>query len=334
MTNLLDQHSCLRQRGVVPSSDPPIDSLPSLRVLVDAADAGLHPWVHDHVAEDIRRASLEEEIGFWLNTAAQDIEYAVGYAKVAPQSGEPPEAYLDRWIGIRSGGHVLVGPRYLGRDPNLPFVGVSASDRPLLPGDRQSLVTIAQESFAPFKPGFVLVWSSDPADVWPDTGSEMRQVVGTLGDLRRRETPSQLSFETRVDTAFYDRYLQIHHTQVSKDPAHSRHARCEDEADLQELAAQGLLFDVVVDDIWAGIVAAEPDDRHGVRGATVVELLLDHRFRGRGYGKHLSVLLAQKLRLSDQACVMGTIHADNVAAYHSAVGAGRVDVGGEVRIPL
>jgi hypothetical protein len=31
---------------------------------------------------------------------------------------------------------------------------------------------------------------------------------------------------------------------------------------------------------------------------------------------------------------MGTIHAENVAAYRSAAQAGRVDVGGEIMIPL
>jgi len=315
-------------------SDAPAESLPPLRVLVDAADAGLHPWVHDHVPEDIRRASLEEEIGFWLNTAAQDVGYAEGYASVAPQIGQPSEAYFDRWVPLGSGGHVLVGPRYLGRDPNLPFVGVSASDRPLLPSDRSSLITIARERFAPFKPGFVLVWSAGPIGSWPETGSEMRQVVGSLEDLRRRVTPPQLSMKPRVDTAFYDRYRQIHDTHVSKDPGHARHARCEDEADLKELAEQGLLFDVLVDDAWAGIAAAEPDDRRGVRGATVVELVLDHPFRGRGLGRHLSALLARQLPLSDKAFLMGTIHADNVAAYRSALGSGRLDVGGEVRIPV
>lgn len=316
-----------------PIHEPP-GLLPSLDVLVDAADRGLHPWVHAHVPEPIRRESLANEIGFWLNTAAQDLEYARGYAAVAPQSGQPDEAYLDRWIGLASGGHVLVGPRYLGRDPDLPFVGVSASDRPILPSDRESLVTIARECFAPFKPGFILVPSADPIDSWPACGTERRQVVGMLEDLRRRETPPELSLKARRDTGFYDRYRQIHEKQVAEDPNHARHARCEDEDDLLALAAQGLVYDVQVGDSWAGILAAEPGDRRGVRGAIVVELLLDHAYRGHGYGKDLSVLLAKALPLPDQACLLGTIHADNVSAYHSALSTGRVDVGGEIRIPI
>jgi L-amino acid N-acyltransferase YncA len=71
-----------------------------------------------------------------------------------------------------------------------------------------------------------------------------------------------------------------------------------------------------------------------VRGATVIELILDHRFRGRGYGKHLSTLLARGVPLPDDQCLMGTIHADNRTSYRSARAAGRVDVGGEIVVPL
>lgn len=309
------------------------ESLPPLSVLVTAADAGLHPWVHEHVPEPVRRAALEEEIGFWLNTAAQDPDHARRFADVAPPIGQPLEAYLDRWIELTSGGHVLAGPRYLGLDPNIPFVGVSASDRPLDPGDRDSLTTVARECFAAFRPRFVMIWTADATDSWPCTGSEMRQVVGLLGDLRLAETPPELSTRVRRDTGFYARYRRIHDAHVAADPAHARHAHCEDEADLLRLGHQGLLHDVLVDGVWAGILAAEPDARRGVRGATVVELLLDQRFRGRGYGRHLSTLLANALPLPDEQCLMGTIHADNAAAYRASLAAGRVDVGGEIRVP-
>ncbi|MEJ7630042.1 MAG: hypothetical protein WKF54_10665 [Nocardioidaceae bacterium] len=308
--------------------------LPTLTVLVDAADTGLHPWARDQVPERVRRKALSEELGYWLHTAAQDMEYATSYARAAPQSGQPAEAYLDQWIPLGTSGHVLVGPRYLGRNPDLPFVGVSASDRPLVPTDRARLAEVAEKIFAAFKPGFVLLTTADPVGAWPNTRPEMRQVIGSLDDLRRQEMPSELCAVPRLDTAFYDRYRQIHDIHVTQSPAHARHARCEDRQDLQELAERGLLFDVRIEDAWAGIIAAEPAARRGIRGASVVELLLDHRYRGRGYGRHLSTLLAKALPLADEEYLMGTIHVENVPAYRSALGAGRIDVGGEILIPL
>ena len=310
------------------------DALPALETLVDAADEGLHPWVHSHVPAGVRRAALEEELGFWLHTAAQDLDYARRYAADAPQSGQPPEAYLDRWLTLADGGHVLAGPRYLGQDPNLPFVGVSASDRVLRPADAGALAELARVSFAPFRPGFVLVTTADGADEWPGAGNEKRLLVGQLGELRARKTPMELTTTPRTDTDFYDRYLEIHETQVERQPAHGRHTRAEAKADLQALVEKRLVFDVRVDGEWAGVLAAEPDADRGMRGATVVELLLAPEQRGRGWGRHLSVLLAHALSMDDGDCLMGRIHLDNASAYRSALAAGRVDVGGEFRIPV
>jgi len=311
-----------------------MDELPSLETLVDAADAGLHPWVHEHVAEPVRRSALADELGFCLHTQAQDLAYAAAFAEVAPPIGQPVTAYLDLWVAIGDGAHVLVGPRYLGRDPNLPFVMVSASDRPLTSADRTALEAVAREHLSAFDPGFVMLTTADPVGAWPDTHPELRQVVGPLGGLRRRLAPSELSVPPRRDTPCYDRYRDLFDRHVASDPAHARHTRVEDRADLQELADRGYLFDVQVDGDWAGILAAEPDARRGVRGATVVELILDHRYRGRGYGQHLSTLLSRALPLPDDECLLGTIHADNVTSYRSALAAGRVDVGGEIVIAL
>lgn len=320
-----------------PADPSRLASLPTLDTLVAAADAGLHPWVRVHRCADDRRTALAEELRFWLSTAAQDLDHARSYAAAAPQSGEPAEAYLERWVPLATGGHVLLGPRYLGCDPDLPFVGVTGSDRVLGPADAEALREIARRDFAPFDPGFVLLVTSDDLDgvaAWPGGRPAMRHLAGRLGDLRARDVPASLTTAPRRDTSFYDDYRRIHEEHVARDPEHARRARFEDRADLRELAAQGLLHDVLVDGAWAGIVAAQPDSRCGLHGATVVELMLDHPFRGAGHGRHLSVLLARALPMPDAQQLFGSIHVDNVPAYRAALAAGRVDVGGEVVLPL
>lgn len=122
----------------------PVD-LPPLDVLVGAADAGLHPWVH---------------------------------------------------------AHVLVGPRYLGMDPIFRSWVCRPVTAPCVPATRDALAALAKSSFAAFGPGFVLLTTADPIGGWPGTGSELRQVVGLLGDLRARDTPSGLSTTPRADTGF------------------------------------------------------------------------------------------------------------------------------------
>jgi hypothetical protein len=308
--------------------------LPTLEVLVAAADAGVHPWIAARVPVEMRREALAEELRFWLEVAAQDLAHAERYAADAPDVGQPAAAFLDRWLPLDTGGHVLAGPRWLGLDPDLPFVGVSASDRVLRPADADALRQVARRQFAGFGPGFVMVSTADPLGTWPGTRPEHRHVVGTLGDLRRRPVPSGVTAARNDEVTGYDQYVAVHAAHVARDPRHARHTRVETEADLRSLGERGLVFDVLVDGQWAGILAAEPEARWGARGATVIELLLDLPVRGRGVGRHLSALLAQALPLPDEEMLFGTIHAENLPAYRAALASGRVDVGGEVVIPL
>lgn len=308
--------------------------LPELGTLVAAADDALHPWIKQRVPLDVRSAALAEEIGFWLNTAAQDMDHARGFAAHAPSIGQPASAYLDRWLQLSPGTSVLAGPRYLGRDPELPFVGITAANRVLGPADKESLIALAGAEFAPFRPKFMLLSAADPVQSWPGCSSEKRLVVGEIGELRSR--PVTLGLSTRphdVDRTYED-YQAIYERDRAADPVRRRWAQAEDREDFVRLAESGMIFDVLVDGQWAGVVAAEIESTGGIRGAVVQELTLDQQFRGHGDGHQLSLLLARALPLDDDQLLVGTIHVDNVSAYRAALQAGRVDVGGEILIPL
>lgn len=309
-------------------------SLPGLEVLVDAADAGVHPWVRARVTTDDRRDALAEELSFWLDTAARDLGFAEQFRGAAPDRGQPASAYLHRWLPLANGGHVLAGVRYLGMDPDLPFVGVAGADRALGASDLDSLRRLARAEFAPFTPGFVLLETADPAGAWPGTRAEKRRLVGELGELRRRRVPADLQAVARRDVGHYERYVELWQAVREADPGRRRWGRAEPREDLERLATEGLLLDVVVGGAWAGVLAAQPAARWGARGATVVELLLDPAFRGRGLGPHLSTLLARALPLPDHQLLLGEVHADNLPAYRAALHSGRVDVGGEVVLAL
>lgn len=145
---------------------------------------------------------------------------------------------------------------------------------------------------------------------------------------------AEVTVRQAVDLRLLDRYQQIHREHVARQPSHALHSRVEAVEDLQRWLEAGTLFEVLVDGRWARVLAGEPRVVHGMRGPTVTEVLLDPAVRGRGYGKHLSALLARNLTLPDDEILAGTIHVDNTPSMRSALAAGRVDVGGEITIPL
>lgn len=312
----------------------PMSTLPDVGGLARVADLGSHPAIRRWRPEGDRLAALEQELRWWVDVAAQDLTWARDYQGHAPQSGAPPERYLERWTEISPGLTALWGPRYRARDPDTPFVGLTASSRPISLADVPALLTVAREEFAEFAPGYLNLWTADPAGTWPGTRADSRLLAAPLAELRTRPVPGSLTVHPATDLDFYPRYIDIQERQFRADPVHRLHTRSETRETFDALRAAGTLFEVRLDGRWAGVLAGQPDIGHGLRGAVVIELLLDPAVRGRGYGPALSVLLARALPLPDDQLLFGTIHADNLPAYRAATRAGRLDVGGEVLIPL
>ncbi|MGH9059038.1 MAG: hypothetical protein ACRDZY_05920 [Acidimicrobiales bacterium] len=281
-----------------------------------------------------RHEALREELAWWLEVAACDMDYARSYAAHQPQSEAEPEQFLDRWLPVSEGLWALTGPRYRGRDPDIPFVGVVGTDRPVTASDLPALTGFARHQYSVFRPGYVSFWTADPVGTWPGTLADRRLLTAPLGGLRRGVVPSELSVRPAADLTFYQRYLDLYQRHGEADAAHRMQATPEDAADLEALIEVGTVWEVHVDGQWAGVIAGRGDVASGLRGATVVELVLDPSFCGHGFGSHLSVLLAQSLPYPDDQFLFGTIHADNTRAYRSARRAGRIDVGGEVIVPL
>jgi RimJ/RimL family protein N-acetyltransferase len=307
-----------------------VGALPSLDVLVEVADRSVHAEVRRLVPAAARQAALREELGWWLTVAAQDHAYARDFQARQPQSQAPAEAYLDRWLPAGEDLHALLGPRYRALDPERPFVAVVATSRPVTADDLPALCNLAREQFGVFGPGYLCLWTSDPPDAWEQTSNDSRLLACPLGVLRTQRSPVELSLCRATDLHYYDSYVGLYTKHSERDPAHAHRARPQTREEFAELVNGGSEWIVEIGGEPAGVVAAQDGVARGVRGACVHELVLDPAHCGRGYGPHLSVLLAQHLPHADHQFLFGTIHADNAPAYHAARRAGRIDIGGEV----
>lgn len=307
---------------------------PAEGAFIHALDAALHPLAHAWASPTERHAALREEFGWELGDATTDLAFAQGFMDHQPVPGAVATDYLNRWRAVSPDLTVLCGPRFRGQDHRKPFVDVVGGDRPLTPADLLAIAGLARAEFALFSPLYARLWNAEPAYTWPGTRPDMRLLAGRLGDLRARPIPDHLTARPAQSLDFYPRYLAIYERNFAEHPDHQLHARAESQEDLADLLDQGAVLEVFVNGAWAGVLAARPDVQRGLRGATVVELALDHAFRGQGHGAHLSALLARHLPQPDAQCLLGTIHADNRWAYRSALRAGRHDLGGEVVLPL
>jgi len=122
--------------------------LPDVGVLAEVADTGLHSAVHGWVPRPDRLDALREELRWQVDVACQDLEWARDFAAHQPASGAPAKMFLNRWLPAGNDLTVLAGPRYQGRDPDRPFVEVTAADRLLTAADLPALRRLARDEFA------------------------------------------------------------------------------------------------------------------------------------------------------------------------------------------
>ena len=216
----------------------------------------------------------------------------------------------------------------------MPFVGIAGASRAIVATDLPALQRLGRDRFSLFHPLYVNFWSGLPAGAWPGTRTDSRLVAGQLGLLRSRSTAPELSVRPLSDMSFYDDYAGLYEQHAQRRPEHRLQARPESREDFAGLIKTQSAWSVQVHGVQAGVIAARPGTAGGCRGAVVHELVLAPKFCGRGYGQHLSVLLAQQLAMPDDQFLFGTIRFDNHAARHAALSAGRQDIGGELIIDL
>jgi L-amino acid N-acyltransferase YncA len=265
---------------------------------------------------------------------ATDLEFAATRVeRFAP--GLPAETMLNRWVPIGNDLHAMLSIRYEKKDPTKPFVDATPLSRPLQADDLPALGAAATDAYGRFRPHYLRLWSAEPVDCFPRTGLDHRFMGAPIKQLQARDVPAGLALTLARSLAHYEDAQHAYAAVVLDHPDHPGQSTLEDRETLEETAKSGLLFDITVDGKWAGYSAAldTREDTLGLPAYVVQELILAPEFRGRGFGSHISRLLAQALP-DHSRILIGTIHAANRGSIQSAIRAGRFDLGGWLQYRL
>ena len=308
-------------------------TLPSAPELARFSLAGQHGLTRRWVDDEARLANLTEAHAFDVRLAT-DPELAAQRAQ-RMDVGQPADAFLNRWTTVSGDLHAMLSVRFEGLDPDKPFVDATVLSRRFTADDLPALAHAGHEVYGGFEPRYLRLWSAAQADAHPGTNRDRRSLAAPLTDLvARRHLPSGLALAPARDLSRYEDAVAAYAAVDETHRDHPAQAAIQPAGDLAESIEAGTLFDVLVDGEWAGYVGATRDGRAdmGMDAYVVQEIILVPTCRGRGYGRHLTTLLAQ--RLPDRHRVLvGTIHADNRGALEAAIDAGRYDVGGWVQVP-
>ncbi len=246
-----------------------------------------------------------------------------------------PEDYLDRWTAVKGGLYALLSIRFEGLDRDNPFVNLSGLWRPWTPADLPALARAAQTVYGAFRPKYLRLFSAEPIDAFAGLGRDRRFLAAPISDLAAVTTqlPPELTLRPTADASDLGQAEAAYAAVDAQHPAHAGQASVLDAEDLSNTIAEGGMFDVLVSGEWAGYAGARKSTELGLHAYEVQELLLAPAYRGRGYGPHLTTLLARALPQPERV-LLGTVHADNRGARNAALRAGRLDVGGWAQLPV
>ncbi len=304
------------------------------------------PWIALRLRSWYDDERLADQLATWLATEAGRVgDSAFGTAfrdAVGPGLEPDPLCWANRRLELRAGGWAVAGIRFRGLDRDKPFVDVVATDQPPTPDGIAAVAADVLPAFAQFQPLCLRV--DAPYDV---------ELTASLDD-DRRFAPGRSAVDQHIVAGLVSRLLARQPTSPDADDVtlrpgepeplaertaaiYSQHSETtrlwatpEDADSLAECAAQGLLFEVLVDGASAGVVAATRDDAHGLSGFCVEELCLDPSWRGRGIAARAVGQLVRQLPARPGDVLWGSIHPENLPSLRAALSLGREIVGGYV----
>lgn len=257
----------------------------------------------------------------------------------------PDRPPITGWAGIR----------FRNLDARTPFVAVSLTLDPqafLQPAALQALHDFLQPRYSRFVPhGFTLriPVSASHLEALQNTPDQAptaipHQVWNTywfkaLSTLNPAPNPSQVQLVPlkNLEDPHFD-YARFHAQHQLWRLLHGNLAPWIEAASEEELAescqAKLCYLAYTSQNEPIGIVAGQVDDYYGIQGVSVLELFIYPSYQGKGYGKAMQLLFQERLKAQGHTALWGSIHAENLASWHTARACGRTMVEQECFFPF
>ncbi len=313
--------------------------------LMDRLVEARRPWVSEVIRSWYAEDDLARQLRSGLATEAHrvaNVAFGQEFREMVDLEGaDDPLAWANRHLDLPGGGWAVTGIRFRGGDALRPFVDVVATTEPPTPEGLAAVADTVIPAYRAFAPLCLRVDVPDPAGLvekvsgdqrfGDQSGVDMHVVAGLVERLREHPSASaypQVRLRASDAATLAERVAKIYAELAEREPELAMWANPEDAESLAECAAEGLLFEVLVDGNSAGVVASVRDDAHAMAGFSVQELCLDAAHRGRHVAAAAVQRLVDELPARAGDVLWGTIHPSNVPSLRNALSVGRVHVGG------
>jgi len=154
--------------------------------------------------------------------------------------------------------------------------------------------------------------------------------TGFLSDLKnapKSENFEKIELVVSASLDWYERYENSYQEMYKTNPFFVEMASVESREALQDMMDKGLLFEVLVEGTWAGIIGVCEARRKYLAGYEVYEEYLLVEFRGKKLASAVQRHLIERLPSTANEMLYGTIHHQNIPSIKTAKRCGRKGVG-------
>ncbi len=233
-------------------------------------------------------------------------------------------------------GTAITSIRFIGGDLSKPAVFLIHKDFELDTAEKikQTAQFIAQE-YAVFKPQRIR-WYSPQIDYHLIAKNDFIQgdlvfIAEFIDWLKQQPFPPNYD-QVQLKPAqsiqeWYPQYKASYEGLYKENPNFKEMASLESKETLQYLVDKNLLYEIWIENTWAGIIGVDKDSELFMEGYLVYEELLIDKFRGKKLGAATQRKMLEQLPITGQEMLFGTIHYKNTPSIKTALKVGRKTVG-------
>lgn len=283
----------------------------------------LYPYLNEYGDAQTIKRGIEEDFDSLYELA--DMEICKKRHQFFALAGVSPEDYKERLLSLGDGKEAFVGIRFQGLNIKRPFVSVWLNFSDIDSRELKRILKIIKDEFQIFNPLKILLGLEPDLEFEGiDYYLDDYILIGNLLDLKKEIIDNRLvSIELATEMDFYEDYSREYDLFHKESPVLAGEVRKESFDDLKKAMDDSLLFKVMIDQKFVGVIAGRVEEKYGVKGICVLEKFLFSDFRNKGYGNIFQQLFINELAKRDYKILWGNIFHKNYGSLKTALGTGR-----------
>ena len=233
--------------------------------------------------------------------------------------------YAEHLINLDNSNKVICGIRFIGGDPKLPFVNLTANFQITSKAHGQELYQKLASHFKVFSPLYFCFWT--PKQIDADMIGSVYLVSSAKQINKRRpwDIEKDLELVQVTNSSYYSWYEMAYEDFHAEKPDLKSKVTLNSRSTMDESLKEGLLYFAKINGESIGLIAAVRRNFLGSAGIYFNEILIDRKWIGKGFAKAIQRKFVATIS-EDEEMIWGTIDHNNLPSFKTATSNGRIPI--------